>query len=43
MEAKPEATRPVISKTFSFEQSLEAYEYMESQTAIGKVVIKIAQ
>ncbi|KIJ37709.1 hypothetical protein M422DRAFT_33607 [Sphaerobolus stellatus SS14] len=33
--------RPVIDKVFSFDQAREAYEYLESQKHIGKVVIKV--
>jgi len=43
MKATPEATRPVISKVFSFEDSLAAFEHMESHNAVGKTVIKVSQ
>jgi len=33
---------PVIDKVFPFEQAKEAYEHLESQKHIGKVVIKVA-
>lgn len=35
--------KPVVDKVFSFEQAKEAYEYLESQKHVGKVVIKVAQ
>ncbi|KAJ3867044.1 hypothetical protein EV359DRAFT_78927 [Lentinula novae-zelandiae] len=38
----PEVTRPVIDKVFPFEEALGAYEYLESQAHVGKVVIKVA-
>lgn len=38
----PEVTRPVIDKVFPFEEALRAYEYLESQAHVGKVVIKVA-
>ncbi|KAK7038947.1 hypothetical protein VNI00_010339 [Paramarasmius palmivorus] len=38
----PDVTRPVVDKVFSFEDTIKAYEYLESQTHVGKVVIKIA-
>lgn len=40
--ANPEVTRPVIDKVFSFDQVIEAYAYLESQSHVGKVVIKVA-
>jgi NADPH:quinone reductase-like Zn-dependent oxidoreductase len=33
--------KPVIAKTFPFEQSRQAYEYLESNQQIGKVVITL--
>ncbi len=33
--------RPVISKTFPFEQIVEAHEYLESNQQIGKIVVTI--
>jgi NADPH:quinone reductase-like Zn-dependent oxidoreductase len=33
--------KPVIAKTFPFEQSREAYEYLESNQQVGKVVITL--
>jgi len=33
--------RPVIDKTFSFEDTKDAYDYLLSQKHIGKVVIKV--
>ena len=34
--------RPVVDKIFTFEQTIDAYSYLESQKHVGKVVIKIA-
>ena len=33
--------RPVIDRTFEFDEALEAYRYFESQAHIGKVVIRV--
>ena len=38
----PEVTRPVISKVFPFEEARQAYEHLESQAHVGKIVIKVA-
>jgi len=38
----PEATRPVIDKVFPFEEARQAFEYLQSQTHVGKIVIKVA-
>jgi NADPH:quinone reductase-like Zn-dependent oxidoreductase len=35
------AIRPVIDRTFLFEQAKEAYRHLESQTHLGKVVIDV--
>ncbi|OCH90148.1 NAD(P)-binding protein [Obba rivulosa] len=35
--------RPVIDKVFTFEEARKAYEYLESQKHVGKVVIKVAK
>ncbi|EMD30920.1 hypothetical protein CERSUDRAFT_89624 [Gelatoporia subvermispora B] len=35
--------RPVVDKVFAFEEAREAYEYVESQQHVGKVVIKVAK
>ncbi|KAK7018012.1 hypothetical protein VNI00_018438 [Paramarasmius palmivorus] len=40
--SRPDVTRPVIDKVFSFEDTIKAYEYLESQAHVGKVVIKVA-
>jgi NADPH:quinone reductase-like Zn-dependent oxidoreductase len=32
---------PRIAKTFPFAQTVEAYQYLESNTQIGKVVITV--
>ncbi|KAK7018014.1 hypothetical protein VNI00_018440 [Paramarasmius palmivorus] len=42
LTARPDATRPVVDKVFSFEDTVKAYEYLESQAHVGKVVIKVA-
>lgn len=34
--------RPVIDKVFSFEQAMDAFNYLESGSHFGKVVIKVA-
>jgi D-arabinose 1-dehydrogenase-like Zn-dependent alcohol dehydrogenase len=33
-------SQPLISDVFSFEDTVEAYRYLESGSALGKVVIK---
>ncbi|KAK7045453.1 hypothetical protein VNI00_007706 [Paramarasmius palmivorus] len=40
--SRPEATRPLVDKVFSFEDSIKAFEHLESQAHVGKVVIKVA-
>lgn len=35
------ALRPFIAKTFALEQIVDAHEYMESNTQVGKIVVKI--
>ncbi|WP_225772966.1 zinc-dependent alcohol dehydrogenase family protein [Pseudomonas sp. Marseille-Q5115] len=35
------ALRPLIARTFSFDQIVEAHEYMESNAQIGKIVVHI--
>ncbi|KAI0337720.1 NAD-P-binding protein [Trametopsis cervina] len=35
--------KPVVDKVFSFDEAQAAYEYLESQKHVGKVVIKVAQ
>ena len=42
MDANTEVTRPVVDKTFPFDQAIAAYAYLESQNHIGKVVIEVA-
>jgi NADPH:quinone reductase-like Zn-dependent oxidoreductase len=32
---------PKIAKTFAFAQSVEAYQYLESNQQVGKVVIQV--
>ena len=33
--------KPVIDRTFEFEQAQEAYKYLESQRHVGKIVINV--
>ncbi|EMD30917.1 hypothetical protein CERSUDRAFT_109716 [Gelatoporia subvermispora B] len=35
--------RPVVDKVFPFDETRKAYEYLESQQHVGKVVIKVAR
>ncbi|KAK0184451.1 hypothetical protein F5146DRAFT_1106034 [Armillaria mellea] len=42
LRARPELTRPVIDKVFSFEEAVDAYAYLESQKHVGKVVIRVS-
>ncbi|KZT21277.1 NAD(P)-binding protein [Neolentinus lepideus HHB14362 ss-1] len=35
--------KPAVSKVFSFEQAKEAYEFLQAQKYVGKVVIQVAQ
>ncbi|KZT21275.1 NAD-P-binding protein [Neolentinus lepideus HHB14362 ss-1] len=35
--------KPAVSKVFSFEQAKEAYEFLQAQKHVGKVVIQVAQ
>lgn len=35
------ALRPLIAKTFKLEQIVEAHEYMESNSQIGKIVVEV--
>lgn len=39
--ANPEKTKPVVDKVFPFNEAVDAYEYLESQRHVGKVVIKV--
>lgn len=39
ISANPEVTRPVVDKIFKFEQVIDAYNYLDSQSHVGKVVI----
>ena len=34
--------KPVIAKVFPFQETVQAYQYMESNAQIGKIVIKVA-
>jgi len=42
IEANPEKTKPVIDKVFSFQDAIKAYEHLESQKHVGKIVIRVA-
>ncbi|SJL13305.1 related to Alcohol dehydrogenase [Armillaria ostoyae] len=42
LRVRPELTRPVIDKMFSFEQAVNAYAYLKSQKHVGKVVIRVS-
>lgn len=35
--------KPVVDKVFQFEDLLAAYEYLESQQHVGKVVVQVAK
>lgn len=35
--------KPVVDKVFPFEETRAAYEYLDSQKHVGKVVIKVAK
>ena len=35
--------RPCIDKVFAFEDAKKAYEYMEGQAHVGKVVIQVSR
>ncbi|KAI0362288.1 NAD-P-binding protein [Trametes cingulata] len=35
--------KPVVDKVFTFEEARQAYEYLESQKHVGKVVIKVSK
>ena len=35
--------KPVVDKVFSFEDAVQAYAYLESQSHVGKVVIKVSK
>ncbi|KAI0742920.1 NAD-P-binding protein [Daedaleopsis nitida] len=35
--------KPVVDKVFDFEHTPEAYEYLESQQHVGKVVVKVSK
>ncbi|KAK0460396.1 uncharacterized protein EV420DRAFT_1532066 [Desarmillaria tabescens] len=41
LRARPEPTRPVIDRVFTFEEAVDAYAYLESQKHVGKVVIRV--
>ncbi|KAI0830282.1 hypothetical protein BC628DRAFT_1357231 [Trametes gibbosa] len=35
--------KPVVDKVFAFEEVQKAYEYLESQKHVGKVVVKVSR
>jgi len=35
--------KPIVDKVFRFGEAVEAYEYLESQRHVGKVVIKVSE
>lgn len=41
ISAHPETTRPVVDKVFPFSQTVEAFNYLNSQKHVGKVVISL--
>lgn len=41
MAANPERTRPVIAKVFGFDQTIQAFDALDSQKYVGKVVISL--
>jgi NADPH:quinone reductase-like Zn-dependent oxidoreductase len=43
IRAHPDVTRPLVDKVFSFEDSVEALAYLDSQKHVGKVVIKVSK
>lgn len=40
--ANPEKIRPVVDKVFAFRDAIKAFEHLESQAHVGKVVIKVS-
>lgn len=40
--ANPDKLRPVVDKVFAFKDAIKAYEHLESQAHVGKVVIKVS-
>ncbi|PPQ64869.1 hypothetical protein CVT26_002587 [Gymnopilus dilepis] len=40
--AQPDLTRPVVHQVFPFDKAVDAYNYLESNSHVGKVVIKVA-
>ncbi|KIM41839.1 hypothetical protein M413DRAFT_445050 [Hebeloma cylindrosporum] len=41
--AHPEVTRPVVDRVFAFEDTVRAYEYLDSGEHVGKIVIRVAR
>lgn len=35
--------KPLVDRVFDFEQAVEAYQYLEDQKHVGKVVIKVSK
>lgn len=40
--ANHKVAKPVVDKVFAWEEAIQAYEYLEAQKHVGKVVIKVA-
>ncbi|TFK36067.1 zinc-binding alcohol dehydrogenase [Crucibulum laeve] len=43
IEANPDKTKPVVDKVFPFEKAVDAYAHLESQSHVGKIVIKVSK
>ncbi|KAF9045162.1 hypothetical protein BJ165DRAFT_1475758 [Panaeolus papilionaceus] len=43
LEANPETTRPVIDRAFNYDETIKAFEHLESQNHVGKVVIRVVK
>ena len=41
--ANPKVAKPVVDKVFPWEEAVQAYEYLEAQKHVGKVVIRVAK
>jgi NADPH:quinone reductase-like Zn-dependent oxidoreductase len=41
--AIPEVAKPVVDRVFPWEEAAQAYEYLEAQKHVGKVVIRVAK
>jgi D-arabinose 1-dehydrogenase-like Zn-dependent alcohol dehydrogenase len=40
--AEANEIKPVIAKTFEFDEMVEAFEALQKQNAVGKLVVKIS-